>query len=481
MRHSALLVAAILGGMGVVAASNDLSVAGSRGAPDDYPRPSEAWLPGQHADYAPSGVPDFSQCRPEWSRPGSPGQWTHAGPVALADALWWLDSAHEPDPQPPSLAHDGHALVTAYPRFGPTLDDHHVENIAPLVEDLAARSGTNGTRDGDEARGTQWESLVTAARDYVSDRGLAPAYDLDSRLEPDGEWLAAVANRGGTTVLLLGVWEHQEGTWKRVGGHYAAMAGAAAGSGGLELGSGAGGPRGAAPSGTTGGAWLALADPLADTAAFGGYGRAEPADASSHGCRDAPRGHDDAAAVSHDRYELYSVPGLPGGRRALLGYFTPETAGDAAAFQGQNWALALAEHEAQWRRGTVAMAVDAGLAIAPRGPATSPTASGAGEPTSTANAGVTSTPSSGATSTSAAGATMTSSAGPTSTASAGATSTGLAHPSATATAGPTGSDTAAPTPSHWATTSPTSTADARGTDARPVPANPRAYLPWARR
>ena len=49
-----------------------------------------------YVDYAPNGMPDFSQCRPEWSQPGSPGQWTYAGPnqtegnaqgVAFMDAV----------------------------------------------------------------------------------------------------------------------------------------------------------------------------------------------------------------------------------------------------------------------------------------------------------------------------------------------------------------------------------------------------------
>ena len=326
----------------------------------------QAWLAGDLPDYAPSGVPDFSQCRSEWSAPGVgglPGQWTHAGPVALADALWWLDSVAEPKRQGPPLVSDGHPLVTAYPRFGPPRDDHEAGNIAPLVDDLAVRlgtrSGADGASDGAGARGTSWERLVAGASRYVGDRGLSSAYAMEPVLAPGMPQLAQAAEHGGTAVLLLGVWEHQAGAWRRIGGHYAALAGV--------------------------GDMIALADPLADQAAYGGQGRFAPDDPSVHSCREDPRAHDDAAVVAHDAYELYSVPGLPGGRLALLGYFTPETSGDAAAFSGQNPATHLAEHEAAWTRGSVVMAVDAALIIAPVASPTPPTATSTTAATATAS------------------------------------------------------------------------------------------------
>lgn len=310
------------------------------------------WLPGEWPDYAPSGMPDFSQCRPEWSRRGAagePGQWTFAGPAAVADALWWLDSVAEPDPRPPGIAHDGHALVTFYPVFGPVRDDHDVANLRPLIEDMAFRADTDGRRTSQAVRGTRWEALVAAARDYIASRRLAAVYAVDAIGAPDAGWIGDRIDRGSGIVLGLGVWELQDGAWRRVGGHVAAIAGWAP-PGGADPGAGA----------------IALSDPLADGAALGESGRAMPPGPDVHSCRTAPRAHDDAAVVSHDAYDLAADPPLPGGRRVLDGYFMPATYHEAAAFQGQNPPSPDVEpFRSDWRRGPVVMAIDAALAIVP--------------------------------------------------------------------------------------------------------------------
>lgn len=311
-----------------------------------------SWLPGGYVDYAPIGMPDFSQCRPEWSQPGSPGQWTYAGPVALADALWWLDSAAEPAPRPPSEPHDGHGLVTAYPVFGPVVDDHSSTTLFALVEDLALRAGTDGHGGQTAVRGTRWETLVAATEDYVADRRLTARYRVTHRTVPDSAWLAARLAEGAGTVLQLGVWEWQAESWRRVGGHYATLAG-----------------------GSTDGRSIALADPLADSAGLGGAGRSEPADAQAHSCREAPRAHDDAAVVSHDLRRLVSQPALPDERLVVENYLGPDNQHEAAAFQDQNPSTALVRLGATWQRGLVVMALDGGLAISPVGslPTASPT------------------------------------------------------------------------------------------------------------
>ncbi len=293
------------------------------------------------ADYAPQGMPDFSQCRGPWSQPGLPPQWTHAGPVALANALWWLDSAAEPAPAPPSQPNDHYPLVTAYPRFGPPVDDHSPENVGPLVEDLAQRAKTNGQQDAKAQRGSAWEDLVAGVSDYLAARHLESALLLQTAIAPDPAWLRQqVANRAGV-VLLLGVWEDQAGSWRRVGGHYVAVAGS-----------------------SLTGHEVAVADPLADAAALGGPGQMEPPDPGLHSCRLAPRAHDDAAVVSHDLWALVQA-NLPGGQYVLEGYFTAATYGEAAAFRDQNPIAAFADHAGAWLRGRVVMALDAGLAIVP--------------------------------------------------------------------------------------------------------------------
>lgn len=314
---------------------------------------------GALVDYAPSGMPDFSACRAEWSRaaaePDRPGQWTFGAPVALANALWWLDARAEPRPAPPPAVHDAHALVTAYPSFGPPRDDHDGANVGPLVEDLAGRLNTDGRARPGAGRGTAWEDFVAGAEDYVTSRRLRPGYAVAATVRPDGAWLRVQQQRGAAVVVLLGVWESSGDGWRRIGGAYAALAGTDAA-----------------------GAAVALADPVYDQAVRpDNGGRLVPADGARHSCRNAPRDHDDAAVVSHDRYDLFPPPGLPGGGWALGGYFRPDSFGDGAAFAGLNGAAFLAGHAGDWQRGTLVAALDAALALQPQGGA----AGGAPSPT----------------------------------------------------------------------------------------------------
>lgn len=300
----------------------------------------DRWLADGLIDYAPSGMPDFSQCKPAWSRSGSPPQWTHAGPVAAANALWWLDSAAEPAPQARGIVQDGHALVTAYPHFGPARDDHAIEQVFALVQDLALRAGTD-RQTASAWRGTDWKGLQRALRDYVDSRRLDRDYNLLTQLAPGPDWLSARLEAQAGVVLLLGVYELQDGRWIRVGGHYASLAG---------LGEGA----------------VMISDPLADEAGRGGAGRARPPEPGQHSCREAPAAHDDAALVSHDGYALAQDPSIERDAWVLVGYFGAESYGEAAAFAGLN-DLGL-EAGGPWQGGRVEMALDAALAIQPLRP-----------------------------------------------------------------------------------------------------------------
>lgn len=311
-------------------------------------------------------MPDFSQCRAAWGQagaPGLPGQWTYAGPVALANLLWWLDSLAEPVPRPPDVVSDHHGLVTAYPAFGPARDDHAAANLEPLVEDLAFRADTDGRRSARSARGTRAEDLAAGLGAYLAARRLDPHYRLEERSAPDAAWLAAMARRPAGLLLALGVWEEQAEAWRRVGGHFASLAGVDAAG------------------------YLALSDPLADLGGDRERGRFHPPDAGLHSCRNAPRAHDDAGVLSHDVYRLDQDPPLPGGRKVLVDYFGPDSYGEAAAFAGQNPSGALATHAADWRRGRVVMALDAAWALIPEPailPASpSPPASPSASPTAT--------------------------------------------------------------------------------------------------
>lgn len=333
-------VAAITAGLLTTLLSGARS--GAAPVPIDY-------APGGFPDYAPSGVPDFSACRPEWSRraaePNQPGQWTFSAPTALADVLWWLDSRAEPNAAPPPAVRDNHALVTAYPAFGPPRDDHDIENLGPLIEDLAVRVNTDNRGQPGAVRGTAWESFVHGTEDYVASRRIKSGYSVASTVRPSGAWLRSQFTRGAGVVVLIGVWEQSGAEWRRVGGHYAALAGADA--------------QGEA---------VALADPVYDQSVWpDNGGRMVPADGAVHSCRNAPHGHDDAAVLSHDRYALFPPQGLADGEWALAGYFRPETFGDGAAFAGQNPAEFLAAASGAWQRGVLIGALDAALAVQPRG------------------------------------------------------------------------------------------------------------------
>lgn len=302
------------------------------------------WLAGDLVDYAPVGMPDFSQCRAAWGQagaPGLPGQWTYAGPVALANLLWWLDSLAEPAPRPPDTASDHHGLVTAYPAFGPARDDHAAANLEPLVEDLAFRADTDGRRSARSARGTRVEDLAAGLGAYLAARRLDAHYSLEEHSAPDAAWLDEMARQPAGVLLVLGVWEEQAGAWRRVGGHFASLAGVDAAG------------------------YLALSDPLADMGGERELGRVQPPEAGLHSCRNAPRAHDDAGVLSHDVYRLERNPPLPGDPMVLAEYFGPDSYGEAAAFAGQNPSSALAAHAADWQRGRVVMALDAALALIP--------------------------------------------------------------------------------------------------------------------
>lgn len=328
--------------------------------------PEWQWLPGERPDLAPAGLPDFSQCRRGWSQnasaPGRPPQWTYAGPVALAAALWWLDSRAEPGGIAPPRASDGHGLVTAYPVFGRARDDHDPGNLPLLVEDLALRAGTDGRGGTKPERGTSWTRLRDALGDYLAARRLATLYRVEVDDRPQAAWLRPRQAAGAAFVLALGVWEQQEAGWKRVGGHYAGLAGLSA-------------PRAGEPD------WLALADPLADQAALGGAGRALPPGPDLHSCRLAPAAHDDPALLSHDGYPLAEAS-LPNGALILRGYFGLDAQGEAAAFAGQNGLELAAEHRGDWQGGAVVMALDAALAIVPDPQLLPATATPAASPTS---------------------------------------------------------------------------------------------------
>ncbi len=132
------------------------------------------WKPS-FTDYALSGMPDFDQRQwgtYNWTYFGS---WSHCGPVAVANSLWWLDSEFEPNPVAPPTVNDGFSLVKAYGQW----DDHDPQNVAPLVEHLAFLMDTNGMRTQQVHSGTNVYDMEAGLTQYLSWTGVNPLGDVN--------------------------------------------------------------------------------------------------------------------------------------------------------------------------------------------------------------------------------------------------------------------------------------------------------------
>ncbi len=266
------------------------------------PIPSWIWIGrtgGNPADYAPYGMPDFDQKQADWQEPAS--AWTHCGPVAVANALWWLDSLREPGNTAPPQVSDGHDLITSFGAW----DDHDSQNVIPLVADLASRlnTQTTGVRPG-----TDVTSIVPALQGLLAGKGLQDTYSVNIDTAPSFEQLLTRVQNSNGVVLLLGFWENQGDRWVYLGGHYVAVAGAEPVN-----------------------RYLAVSDPYRDAweAGEAALGRSPAQHPSPH---DADV-HNDAQYVSHDAFRMLDTEG-PGGVGALDNY-VPAFAG-VPNFIGQN-------------------------------------------------------------------------------------------------------------------------------------------------
>jgi hypothetical protein len=137
------------------------------------------WKPN-YDDYVPSGVPDFDQRQGGtyvWQDQAQ--QWSHCGPVAVANSLWWLDSEFEPNPIPPPVINDGYPLVQSYGQW----DDHDPQNVPWLVEHLAYLMDTDGRRTGLVHSGTNVHDMEAGLSHYLSWTGVNPQGDVNG----DGE------------------------------------------------------------------------------------------------------------------------------------------------------------------------------------------------------------------------------------------------------------------------------------------------------
>lgn len=263
------------------------------------------WKPGGLVDYSPSGVPDFDQKQDGWK--DGRGKWSYCGPVAQANSLWWLDSSYEPSPVAPPTINDDFPLVQSY--SAANWDDHHQDNVSPLVSDLSVRMDTDGLASGGQWSGTPVEKMHDAMNQYIMDRGLWFKWFAHVEKSPEFTWIVHELERCQDVVLLIGFWQQQTEGWVRVGGHYVTCAGVNADK-----------------------EWIGISDPYFNNAELGELGRVLP---GSHSCTAAT--HNDAEYVSHDVYGVVAAKG-PEALWALEDYAAGK---DISNFEDQNWAYDL--------------------------------------------------------------------------------------------------------------------------------------------
>lgn len=175
-----------------------------------------------YPDYSPKSMPDFDQKQDNWIDMTQPGnKWTHCGPVALANCLWWYDSKYETNSTPPPAIINNYHLIDP---FG-TWDDHDSRNVIPFVDSLAlyCRTNTGGNS------GTDLIDLANGAQAWIDKVGLTNKYVLrvtpiDAIFTIDSIKEQVLASQD--VILLLGFWEEiTAGYCERIGGHYVTVSG----------------------------------------------------------------------------------------------------------------------------------------------------------------------------------------------------------------------------------------------------------------
>ncbi len=305
---------------------------------------AEGWvrLAAGARDYAPRGLPDFDQRQYVWhSLQPTRKVWTHDGPLAVANALWWLDAQAESGPAPPMI-NDRFGLVRAYGDW----DDHDARNIRLFGYDLAVALDVNGPSG--TTFGTCLDRLDAGLNRYLAAAATDPPYSTRLIEAPSLAELAEALARREPVVLLVGMWQELDlSGWRRIGGHYVTLE---------------------AVNPTTG--RLRISDPYLDQGV-------DPPPVSS--------AHNDAAQVSHDVWTL--APSLrPGQVLRIEGYPGDSAALDAFMlnFYGQNQRHCT-EGDLAWADGKPIEAhLDTALVIQIAPPPTpTPTATSTDTPTAT--------------------------------------------------------------------------------------------------
>ena len=234
---------------------------------------------GGWADYAPSGMPDLDQRNDSGFVCPSVGSFSHCGPTAAADSLWWFDSKFEPSPVAPPTVNDNFSLVQDLVGGG---DDHDTGNATALIQELADNYLNTNNSMGSRAQpfcGTYIDDMEVGLNQWLVDRSLDTEFYVEVVNEPTFDFVANEVELSNDVVVQLGFWQYQAvpEQWVRTGGHYVTAAGVDR-------------PNDA----------IAFSDPGVDNAEGGGAGRVlGPQPHASQG----NNAHDDTENVSHDIYD----------------------------------------------------------------------------------------------------------------------------------------------------------------------------------
>jgi hypothetical protein len=178
-----------------------------------------AYYKASYPDYAPNGVPDFDQKQNGWQ---IAGQWTHCGPAALANCLWWFDSKFEKNTTPPPAIVDSYNLIRNFTMMA--IDDHDAGNVIPVIDSMALYSLTNTAGPG-----TNVFNLATGAQNWITSRGLNGWYNIRVIPIDPAVGFETIRNEvlaSQNVILLLGFWQEvTAGLCERIGGHYVTIAG----------------------------------------------------------------------------------------------------------------------------------------------------------------------------------------------------------------------------------------------------------------
>ena len=173
-----------------------------------------AWLTEfwRYEDDGDSCLPDFTWIVTD--------EYPYDGPVAAANSFWWFDSKAETlltgdwETPPPTVT-DHYSLTVAYGPF----DDHDVQNIVPLIDDLAQNYLDTGPQ------GTTIVSMTAGINAFLARPGVDGDFYTVTQQAPTWQWIADEVETSEDVILLLGFYEQVGDEWQRKGGHWVNAAG----------------------------------------------------------------------------------------------------------------------------------------------------------------------------------------------------------------------------------------------------------------